>query len=197
MYDYRKMTPEEQQQVIRERRERGFPWHVPPHFPGVSGEYLISAACFEHQPVFADPTDLSWLLDQTLNALDEVKLPCCAWVFLPNHYHVLLRTEDMAIVSEVLRLLHSRVATEINGRHRKRGRRVWYRFSDRFIRSERHRWATVNYIQYNPVKHGYVDRMTAWPWSSIHDYVEQHGKDYVLKTWRDFPIGEYGKGWDW
>jgi putative transposase len=167
MYDYRKMTPEERQQVIRERRERGFPWHAPPHFPGVSGEYLISAACFEHQPVFADPTDLSWLLDQTLNALDEVKLPC--YVFLPNHYHVLLRTEDIAIVSEVLRLLHSRVATDINGRHRKRGRRVWYRFSDRFIRSERHHWATVNYIHYNPVKHGYVDR----------------------------PIGEYRKGWDW
>lgn len=43
-----------------------------------------------------------------------------------------------------------------------------------------HHWATVNYLHYNPVKHGYVDRMTEWPWSSIHRYVEEEGKESVL-----------------
>ncbi|MGD2177558.1 MAG: hypothetical protein PVG71_07020 [Anaerolineae bacterium] len=84
-------------------------------------------------------------------------------------------------MSEAIRLLHSRVATEINGRHDQRGRRVWYCFSDRLIRSDRHHWATVNYIHDNPVKHGYVDCMTAWPWSSIHNYVEEHGRDHLVK----------------
>ena len=74
---------------------------------------------------------------------------------------------------------------------------MWYRFSDRFIRSARHHWATVNYIHHNPVKHGYVDRMTEWPWSSIHEYVEEHGKQHMLRMWRQYPIGDYGKGWDW
>ena len=84
----------------------------------------------------------------------EAGLPCNAWVFLPNHYHVLLDTEGLGIVSEVLRLLRSRVATDIYGRHHQQGRRVWYRYSDRMIRSAGHHWATVNYIHYNPVKHG-------------------------------------------
>ena len=197
MYDYRRMTPEERQAVVRERHARGFPWHAPPHFRRVSGDYLITAACFEHRPIFAEPPDLSWFLDETMRAFTEAELPCFAWVFLPNHYHALVHTEDMTILSEAVRLLHSRVATDINGRHSQRGRRVWYRFSDRFIRSERHHWATVNYIHYNPVKHGYVDRMTAWPWSSVHEYVEDRGKDEGLSVWRDYPVGDYGRGWDW
>ena len=197
MYHYRRMTPEQRERVVRERHEQGFPWHAPPHLRGLSGAYLITAACFQHQHIFADPSDLSWLLDETMHALNDAELACSAWVFLPNHYHLLLQTEDLAIVSEALRLLHSHVATEINGRQQERGRRVWYRFGDRFIRSERHHWASVNYIHYNPVKHGYVDRMTDWPWSSIHEYVEQHGKQHMLKMWRDVPIGDYGKGRDW
>ncbi|MBC8235022.1 transposase [bacterium] len=197
MYDYRKMTPEEQQQVLRVRRERGFPLHAPPHFRGVSGEYLITAACYEHRHIFECPDDLSWLMDEVLSTLTTAELPHPAWVFLPNHYHVLLATEDLSIVSEILRLLHSRVATAINGRQRQRGRKVWYRFADRLIRSERHHWATVNYIHFNPVKHGYADWIEAWPWSSVHDYMEAHGKDWLTRMQKAYPPGDYGKGWDW
>lgn len=33
---------------------------------------------------------------------------------------------------------------------------------------ERH----LNYIHYNPVKHGYVSSPRDWPWSSFHRYVK-------------------------
>ena len=197
MYDYRKMTPEEQQCVLQQRRERGFPLHAPPHFRSVSGTYLITSTCYEHRPIFEHPDDLSWLADEALNAFTAANLPHPAWVFLPNHYHVLLETEDLSIVSEVLRLLHSRVATTINGRHHQRGRRVWYRFSDRLIRSERHYFASVNYIHYNPIKHGYVDRMGNWPWSSLHEYMEVQGEEWLGRIWKTYPVKNYGKGWDW
>jgi putative transposase len=197
MYEYRKMPPEERQIVLQSRRERGFPLHAPPHFRGVSGTYFITGACYEHRPIFEDPDDLPWLAGEVLSALTDAELLYSAWVFLPNHYHVLLETEDLSIVSEVLRILHSRVATDINGRQDQRGRQVWYRFSDRLIRSERHYFASVNYIHHNPIKHGYVDRMTLWPWSSVHDYVETQGAEWLAHTWKACPIRNYGKGWDW
>ena len=31
----------------------------------------------------------------------------------------------------------------------------------------------VDYIHYNPVKHGYVKRPIDWPYSSFHDYVKR------------------------
>lgn len=197
MYDYRKMADEERKEVLRVRKERGFPLHAPPHFKGISGEYLISTACFEHGHIFETPEDLTWLMNEALTAFEKAKLPYQAWVFLPNHYHVLLNTSDLAVVSDTLRLMHSSTATAINGKQKQRGRKVWYCYSDRFIRGEAHHWASVNYIHYNPVKHGYVTRMLDWPWSSIHEYMETHGRPTMEQLWRDYPIKNYGKGWDW
>jgi putative transposase len=197
MYDYRKMTQEERQQTLRVRRERGFPLHAPPHFRGVSGRYLITAACFEHQHIFEQPEELSYLAEEMLGSLKAAGISPEAWVFLPNHYHFLSEMATVSLASETLRLAHSRIATTINGRQHQRGRKVWYRFSDRWIRNEKHYFATVNYIHYNPVKHAYVDHAADWAWSSVHEYFETHGEDWVLRQWKEFPIKDYGKGWDW
>jgi len=197
MYDYRKMTPEEYQQVLRVRRARGFPLHEPPHFRGIDGFYLITAACYEHKHIFAQPDDISYLADEMLGALKEAGIFPEAWVFLPNHYHFLSEMATISIASETLRLVHSRIATTINGRQHQRGRKVWYRFSDRLMRNEKHYFATLNYIHFNPVKHGYVEHAADWAWSSVHDYFEAHGEDWVLRKWKEYPIKDYGKGWDW
>jgi putative transposase len=88
-----------------------------------------------------------------LGALKEAGIFPEAWVFLPNHYHFLSEMATISIASETLRLVHSRIATMINGRQHQRGRKVWYRFNDRLMRNEKHYFATLNYIHYNPVKH--------------------------------------------
>jgi len=197
MYDYRKMTPEERQKVLRERCARGFPLHSPPHFRGISGTFLITAACYEHRPIFETFEDLSYLADEMLTSLTAATIQPQAWVFLPNHYHFLAHVEDISLVSEALRLSHSRIATQINGHQRQRGRKVWYRYNDRLIRDERHYITTINYIHYNPVKHGYVADSGDWAWSSVHNYTEAQGEQWLAQTWKEYPIQDYGKGWDW
>lgn len=197
MYDYRRMSPEERKQILLNRRERGFPLHAPPHLHQVEGNYLITATCYEHRSIFDCPDDLSFLAEGTLNAFTAQGLRIPAWVFLPNHYHLLLETRDLSIISEILRLWHSRSATLINSRQHERGRKVWYRFSDRLIRNERHYWATFNYIHYNPVKHGYIERAEEWIWSSLHEHLETYGRKWLTDTWRNYPVKDYGKEWDW
>ena len=49
MYDFRRMTLAERREILRQRWARDLPLHVTPHFRGVAGEYLITAACYEHQ----------------------------------------------------------------------------------------------------------------------------------------------------
>ena len=191
------MTPEEREQVVRERKERGYPLHSPPHFKGVAGYYLITAACYQHQRVFNTPDLLSLLMDCLFERLKQAKLDVFAWVFLPNHYHIVVDTDDISFVGEALRKAHSKSATEANYIQEQKGRKVWYRFSDRWIRNEQHYWATINYIYYNPVKHEYVERMSDWPWSSVHGYWDTFGEARLRKIWMQYPIGDYGKGWDW
>ncbi len=38
----------------------------------------------------------------------------------------------------------------------------------------------MDYIHYNPVKHGLVQSVWEWPWSSFHRYVEQ---GYYSQAW--------------
>ncbi len=197
LYDYRRMTAEEREWGVLCRKEQGYPRHSPPHGMQVEANFLITAACFEHKSIVDGPKLLSWLQEEILSALVEGSVEYHAYVFQPTHYHVLLHALDLAIVSEILRKKHSDLATKVNGQQDARGRRVWYRYSDRRIRDERHFWTTVNYIHFNPVKHGYVDTMSVWPWSSWRLYLEEHGQQWLEELWVGFPVANYGKGWDW
>jgi len=50
---------------------------------------------------------------------------------------------------------------------------VWQRrFWEHTIRDEADFENHANYIHYNPLKHGYVERVRDWPWSSFHRYVK-------------------------
>ena len=52
MYLWRRLTEEQRQAVLRERRGRKLPWHSPPHFDKIGpATYIITASCYEHNPV--------------------------------------------------------------------------------------------------------------------------------------------------
>lgn len=51
---------------------------------------------------------------------------------------------------------------------------VWQRrFWEHTVRDESDLARHVEYIHYNPVKHGWVKHAKDWPWSSFHRYVRQ------------------------
>lgn len=57
-------------------------------------------------------------------------------------------------------------------RHKKRERGLWQRrFWEHQIRNERDLERHIDYIHYNPVKHGLVTIVDDWPWSTYHRFV--------------------------
>lgn len=196
MYEVNKLSLEEKLALRAYRLERGYPLHAPPHVEDESGPRLISAACLQHQRIFDSSRLLSELAKELLETMKRENFPCDAWVVLPNHYHLLLHIDSMARLGETIRKMHSRIATRVNGLAGKRGRRVWYRHTDRRMRSAAHYWATVNYIHGNPVKHGYVREQDDWPWSSWLDYMDDHGRVRMADWERQHPALDYGRGWD-
>ena len=118
------------------------------------------------------------------------------WCVLPNHYHALVETTDVLNLLREIGRLHGRTSHAWNGEENTRGRQVFHGATERYMRSERHLFATVNYIHHNPVHHGYVKHWTEWPWSSATDYLEQVGQEEALQLWHAYPILDYGKGWD-
>ena len=129
MYDYRRLTPEQQVEVVAHRVSRGFPWHKPPHPDCGSGWYLITAACYEHQHYFCEPNELTALQRRLFEALAEAHCECGGWVVLPNHYHLLIKLTDIKLsgFGRAIGKVHGRSALYANRRDAAPKRHVWYK----------------------------------------------------------------------
>lgn len=113
-----------------------------------------------------------------------------AAVVLPDHLHCIwtLPLND-ADYSTRWRLIKTRFARNVptgerlSARRHKAGERgIWQRrFWEHAVRDEKDFAAHVDYIHYNPVKHGHVRAAVDWPYSSIHRYIERGdlGKDWA------------------
>jgi putative transposase len=196
MYDYRTWTREQRAAALSERKQRGYPWHSPPHLAEAGRFRIITGTCYEHAKILATHERLAWFEDELLNHIKNQNLSCAAWVVLPNHYHLLVKIDHIKRFSRAQGQLHGRTSLEMNREDDEVGRKVWYRCQDRCMRSEAHYYTTLNYIHNNPVKHGYVDKWEDWPYSSFHWYLERKGRDWLLELWRDFPVLNYGDKWD-
>ena len=196
-YLWRTLSSEQQALLLNWRRDRRFPWHSPPHAIQGRGTCLLTAACLRHAPhVGRSPERLSAFCDALLTAIGPVAAGIHAWCVLPNHYHLLVSVRDLRSVSWALGKLHGRTAYQWNREECSRGRKVWHAAADRFMRSDRHFWATMNYIHHNPVRHGYVARWQDWPYSSAPEFLEGLGRDEAERIWREYPLEDYGREWD-
>lgn len=100
-----------------------------------------------------------------------------AWVVLPDHLHCIwaLPPGDSGYPNRwrLIKLLFSKALPQTEARPanwRKRGERgIWQRrYWEHTLRDEQD-WANhVAYIHFNPVKHGYVQAVADWPYSTFH-----------------------------
>jgi putative transposase len=197
MYLWRRMTPKRREATLEERKRYPRPWHGPPHYASESNLYLLSAACYEHQPVIGvSPQRMAEFESALLKTTAENAQTVFAWVVLPNHYHLLVESADILALLEVHGHLHGRTSFQWNGEDARRGRQVWHRAAETAMKSEGHFWASLNYLLHNAVRHGYAERWQDWPYSNALEYLEDVGRDLAERRWREYPILEYGNVWD-
>ena len=96
----------------------------------------------------------------------------------------------------IFRSVHGVTSRQWNLEENVTKRKVWFRYSDRAIRSERHYYTTLNYLHYNPVKHGWAKSPYDWVESSVHWYLQNYQREWLRDLWVKYPVRDYGKGWD-
>ena len=197
-YLWRQLDEKQRAELLAWRKTRGHPWHSPPHRPNFGHlRFLISAACFEHrQYIGHSPERIDYFARDLLAVFTAYAGQTFAWCVLPNHYHALVETSDIKALLRELGLLHGSTAHTWNGEEQTCGRKVFFHAVERAMRSERHYWATLNYVHHNPVRHGYVTQWMDWPWSSATDYLAQAGVEEAKRIWQEYPLRDYGKDWD-
>jgi putative transposase len=198
MYDWRKLTDNERIKVLAERKGRKLPWHSPPHlkFEGFV-TFIITAACYEHAHIIGKNSERMFDCEQQLlDICNNLDIQIFAWCILPNHYHILVRTDNIDLLRNGLGKFHGRTSRYWNKEDDKPGRKVWFNFFDREMKSAQHFWASLNYIHHNPVHHGYTNKWQDWMFSSANNYLEKFGHDKAKFIWNEYPILDYGKDWD-
>jgi putative transposase len=197
-YLWRKLTAEQQIELLEWRQKNRRPWHGPPHRASRGrAHFHLSAACYNHAPHIGHSAGrLDSFSSSLLEVLTQYSLRTVAWCVLPNHYHALVETDDILGLLRQLGLFHGRTSYAWNNEEGTRGRKVFHRATERVVRSDRHFFATLNYIHHNPVHHGYVSRWTDWRWSSAEDYISSVGRLEAERIWRAYPVLGYGAKWD-
>jgi putative transposase len=103
-----------------------------------------------------------------------------AWVVIPNHVHLLIRTYEGVALGKIVQSWKNYTSRQIRNMMEDMGRArdlpaqgLWMReYWDRYIRNERHFQAVVAYIHENPVKARLVGKAEDWLWSSAREFAE-------------------------
>ena len=123
-----------------------------------------------------------------------------AVVVLPEHLHIVMTLPDGDAdfsnrCSLIKRRFTDAVATAQGHvpRHRNGEPALWQRrFWEHTIRDDRDFERHVDYVHFNPVKHGLVSRVRNWPHSSFHRYVR---RGLLPEDWGgDFALGQVNFG---
>ncbi len=161
------------------------------YVPG--GMYFFTLVTHERRPLFADAVSRRLLREAILKEQQKRPFGLYAIVLLPDHCHTIW---SLPPGDKVYSLRWTRIketftrnylaaggteGTMSPSRESQQERAVWQRrFWEHTIVDEDDLKRCVDYIHWNPVKHGLVLRVCDWEWSSFHRFVE---------------MGEYEQDW--
>ena len=117
--------------------------------PGLLHHVMIRG--MERKRVFNDDTDRENFLERLRVLLPETQTQCCAWSFLSNHAHFLLRSGPLGIAALMKRLLTG-YAVSYNRRHKRHGQLFQNRYKSVICQEDAYLLELVRYIHLNPLR---------------------------------------------
>lgn len=152
----------------------------------VGSSYFFTVVAYRRQPILCDAA-IRKALRAAIETVCKVRpFIIDAWVLLPDHLHCVWTLPDndsdfstrwmkiKRMVSLACRDDYHRADWISVSKQKHRESTIWQRrFWEHQIRDEDDFSRHVDYIHFNPVKHGYVQQATNWPYSTFHRYVRE------------------------
>jgi putative transposase len=159
--------------------------HTPAHLLLDDHWYFLTGAIYEKRRLLDDQAK-AHLLDTLRAVIGHAGWDLAHWVILDTHYHLLAKSRRGRDLPGIVRAVHGRTGFAIHGRTGC-ALPVWWNYWDYCPREERDYYRHLNYLLWNPVKHGYVARLQDWPWSSFHGLLETLGRERLKAQFQDYP----------
>jgi len=113
-------------------------------------------------------------LQEMKRMVDRFKLKYTGWAILPDHIHWLIKTNG-ADYSKVVYSFKRNIGAELKRKGViSDGDQIWQpRFWEHTVIDEKDNRKSLEYIHFNPVKHGLCASPSEWKYSSFAKYVER------------------------
>ncbi len=165
------------------------------------GTYFFTQVAYRRRPILCNAAIRDALRNAIVRTREEHPFTIDAWVLLPDHLHCIwtLPSDDADFPTRWAKIKR-RVSLAVADRYRDeqlltRSRRthrestIWQRrYREHRIRDEDDLAKHLDYVHYNPVKHGLVANARDWPYSTFHRFVargiypENWASDVDLRT---------------
>ncbi len=141
-----------------------------------NAEYFITIATHNRVPLFLNPGNIDLLKEAFRQTIVRTPFSMRAFVFLPDHLHTLIRprarAEDISMIVGITKRTFTKSFYGINPS--KKGTKLWQsRFYDHIIRDNVDLKRHLDYIHFNPVKHGLVARPEEYSHSSFSKFLAE------------------------
>jgi putative transposase len=150
------------------------------------GTYFFTVNTHLRQPRLTEENVRMALREGIQRARQTLPFKIEAWVLLPDHLHALwtlpLDDDNYSARWAIIKRHVSKICGEqfnnrekvSDSRHKRQESHIWQRrFWEHQIRDDLDFKRHMDYLHWNPVKHGYVPRVGDWPFSSFHRLVVQ------------------------
>ena len=154
--------------------------HTPVHLFRANATYMLTASIYDTEHLMKSDARKAVWRDSFYKAAEIYQWIIIAWVVLSNHYHAILRSsvDPKKSIDKFVGSYHKFTARKWNDEDGQTGRPVWWNYFDTCIRDRGEFFARLNYVHWNPVKHGLVKRP----------------EDYLFSSYRDFMKRKWAKG---
>ncbi|MCH7732871.1 MAG: transposase [Candidatus Marinimicrobia bacterium] len=165
--------------------------HNPPHLFIPNAKYFITASTYKGKPYLRSSSAKERLYLSLQKEFTRHHWEIEDWVILDNHYHLMVNApENPKTLPDIFKEVHRFTAlwikknvflesiNRVDGASTRltqskrdvesKAKKIFYNYRDTCITFEKSYFTRLNYIWYNPVKHGYVDSPEKWKFGSYY-----------------------------
>jgi putative transposase len=150
-------------------------------YQDVGDLHFVTFSCFRRHGYLREPVDRDLFEDGLDRVRGRYGFEVVGYVVMPEHVHLLVSepcVESLAVGLQALKLLVARRSEQ--------GQFWQARYYDFNVYSRHKRLEKLDYMHWNPVKRGLVERMEDWQWSSSGFYrTGKQGRVFIHSGWAD------------
>lgn len=141
-------------------------------------QHFVTFSCFGRKPLLGSASARA-LFERSLETMRcRYGFLVVGYVVMPEHVHLLVTEPERGLLATAIQAIKISVARQL------RQRPFWlHRYYDFNVFSERKRGEKLEYIHFNPVARGLVERPEDWLWSSCRHYCTGVAGTVEIESW--------------